>query len=104
MLVLTRKTGQKLIIANNVEITILETKGESVKLGINAPRSVSVYREEIYQEIRRANELATQPIQTADLDQLQNWAQNRGEATGQERRWTEAEEPPPAGSDEPLSR
>lgn len=60
MLVLTRKVGQKLIINDNIEVTILEAKGDSVKIGIQAPRNVSVYREEIYQEIKKANQQATQ--------------------------------------------
>jgi carbon storage regulator len=62
MLVLSRKCGQKLIIDDHIEIIILETKGDSVKIGINAPRSVSVYREEVYTEIKKANQqaLATQ--------------------------------------------
>lgn len=55
MLVLTRKTGQKLIIANEIQVTVLETKGESVKLGIEAPRHISIYREEIFEEIKKAN-------------------------------------------------
>ena len=58
MLVLTRKSGQKLIIDNEIEVTILETRGESVKLGIKAPRHVTIYREEIFEEIQKANEQA----------------------------------------------
>ena len=65
MLVLTRKTGQKLIIANDIEITVLETKGESVKLGIEAPRSVTIYREEIYEEIKKANRQSTEQVPTS---------------------------------------
>ncbi len=67
MLVLTRKTGQKLILNDNIEITVLETKGDSVKIGIQAPRNVSIYREEIYEEIRKANQQATA---TPSLDSL----------------------------------
>ncbi len=55
MLVLTRKTGQKIIIANEIEVTILETKGDSVKIGIEAPKHIVIYREEIYEEIKKAN-------------------------------------------------
>lgn len=62
MLVLTRKTGQKLIIANDIHITVLETKGESVKLGIDAPKHISIYREEIYEEIKKANMQATEQM------------------------------------------
>lgn len=69
MLVLTRKTGQKLIIANDIEITILETKGEAVKIGIQAPKHIAVYREEIYEEIKKANQQATVEAQKNMLDQ-----------------------------------
>lgn len=69
MLVLTRKTGQKLIIANEIEITILETKGDSVKIGIDAPKHIAIYREEIYEEIKKANRQATQHVQASTLDE-----------------------------------
>lgn len=70
MLVLTRKTGQKLIIANDIEITVLETKGEAVKIGIEAPRHITIYREEIYEEIKKANRQATQEAQASVLDSV----------------------------------
>jgi carbon storage regulator len=56
MLVLTRKTGQKLIIANDIEVTVLEIRGDSVKIGIQAPKHITIYREEIFEEIRNANQ------------------------------------------------
>lgn len=68
MLVLTRKTGQKLIIGDNIEVIVLETKGESVKIGIKAPKNITVYREEIFEEIKKANEQATRNVLIADLD------------------------------------
>ena len=71
MLVLSRKTGQKLIIDNQIEVVVLETRGESVKLGIIAPKNVTVFREEIYEEIKKANTQAlaeTQQTQTDDLN------------------------------------
>lgn len=55
MLVLTRKAGQKLMIADDIEVTVLEMRGDTVKLGIQAPRHVAIYREEIFTEIRRTN-------------------------------------------------
>jgi carbon storage regulator len=58
MLILSRKSGQKLIIANNIEVTVLETRGDSVKLGISAPKDISVYREEVYLEILKENKAA----------------------------------------------
>ena len=67
MLVLTRKKGQKLIINDNIEIIILETRGDTVKIGINAPKSVSVFREEIYEEIKKANKQAIQDISLSEL-------------------------------------
>lgn len=68
MLVLTRKTGQKLIINDNIEVIILETKGESVKIGIKAPRNVTIYREEIYEEIKKANYQSGKSASISDLD------------------------------------
>ena len=58
MLALSRKKNEALVITNNVEITILEIKGEQVKLGISAPREVPVYRKEVYVQIQDANKEA----------------------------------------------
>ncbi len=58
MLALSRKKNEALVINNNVEITILEIKGEQVKLGISAPREVPVYRKEVYVQIQNANKEA----------------------------------------------
>ena len=51
MLILTRKVNQKLIINDNIEVVILESYKNSVKIGVNAPNNVQIYREEIYIEI-----------------------------------------------------
>jgi len=58
MLALSRKKNEALIVNNNVEITVLEIKGEQVKLGITAPRDVPVYRKEVYVQIQEANKEA----------------------------------------------
>lgn len=58
MLALSRKKNEALIINNNIEITVLEIKGEQVKLGISAPRDVPVYRKEVYVQIQEANKEA----------------------------------------------
>ena len=58
MLALSRKKNEALIVNNNVEITILEIKGEQVKLGITAPREVPVYRKEVYVQIQDSNKEA----------------------------------------------
>lgn len=55
MLALARKINESIIINDNVEVTVLEVKGDQVKLGINAPKSVPIYRQEIYKQIQDAN-------------------------------------------------
>ena len=56
MLALTRKKGESLILNNDIEITVLEVRGDQVKLGIAAPKSVSIYRKEVYIQIQKENE------------------------------------------------
>lgn len=58
VLVLTRKRNQSIIIGDEVEVTVLEVRGDQVRLGINAPRRVSVHRREVYDEIQLANQEA----------------------------------------------
>jgi carbon storage regulator len=58
MLALTRKKGEALVVNNNIEITILEIRGEQVKLGITAPKDVPVYRKEVYLQIQKENQAA----------------------------------------------
>ena len=58
MLALSRKKGEALVVNNNVEITILEIKGEQVKIGITAPKEVPIYRKEVYVQIQEANKEA----------------------------------------------
>ena len=56
MLILTRRVGETLIIGDNVSVTVLGVKGNQVRLGVNAPKDVSVHREEIYQRIQQEKE------------------------------------------------
>lgn len=55
MLVLARRTNQSFMIGDQVEIVIVEIRGDQVKIGIKAPREVSIYRKEVYEEIQREN-------------------------------------------------
>ena len=69
MLALSRKKNEAIVINNNVEVTILEIKGEQVKLGITAPREVPVYRKEVYVQIQDANKEA---VNVGGMEALKN--------------------------------
>ncbi|WP_019243080.1 MULTISPECIES: carbon storage regulator CsrA [Bacillus] len=58
MLVLTRKIGETIIIGEQIEITVIESKGDQIKLGIQAPKDVEIHRKEIYQAIQNENKQA----------------------------------------------
>lgn len=59
MLVLSRRTGESIVIGNDITITVLEVRGDVIRLGIDAPRSVVVHRQEVYEQIAEANREAT---------------------------------------------
>lgn len=69
MLALSRKKNEAIIINNNVEVTILEVKGDQVKLGITAPKEVPVYRKEVYIQIQEANKEA---VNVEGMEALKN--------------------------------
>lgn len=58
MLVLSRKNGQKIIINDNIEITILESRFDNCKIAISAPKEVKIYREEVYKQIQFTNQMS----------------------------------------------
>ncbi|HBF08744.1 MAG TPA: carbon storage regulator, partial [Gammaproteobacteria bacterium] len=64
MLILTRRVGETIVIGDDVKITVLGVKGNQVRIGVNAPKSVSVHREEIFNRIQQENNVG-QP-KTAD--------------------------------------
>lgn len=70
MLALTRKKGESLVINNNVEITVLDIRGDQVKIGITAPKDVPIYRKEVYLQIQKENQAAISVDGVAELTDL----------------------------------
>ncbi len=68
MLIITRKKGESLMIGDDIEITISKIDDGSVKLGINAPKNVSILRKELYEEVKNENKQAI----NIDMDLLKN--------------------------------
>jgi carbon storage regulator len=69
VLVLSRRHGESIIIGQNIKLTVLEVRGDVVRLGIDAPRDIDVHREEVFLELQEANRLAASPS-PADVDTL----------------------------------
>ena len=67
MLVLTRKTNQSIMIGDDIEISVLAVMGEKVRIGIEAPRSVPVFRKEVYVEIQEGSDDDTGDQENGDL-------------------------------------
>ncbi len=70
MLALSRKKDEAIVINNDIEITIIEVKGDQVKLGISAPKSVSIYRKEVYMQIQEANKASADATAFSALKKL----------------------------------
>ncbi|MUG47146.1 carbon storage regulator CsrA [Paenibacillus woosongensis] len=68
MLILSRNKGQKIIINNNIVISVVEVSGDQVRIGIEAPADVSIYREEIYDAIQEQNKEAV--LQSDNVQEL----------------------------------
>lgn len=85
MLILTRKPGESLYIGDNVKITIVEIKGNQIRVGIDAPSELRIYREEIYLQILEENKKAAAGAHSgsADLDALSGaFSRTKGEGRG----------------------
>lgn len=73
MLILTRKLNESITIGDSIEISVIEIKGDQVKLGINAPREIKVYRNEVYLAIQQENrEAALASVKLPALENLIN--------------------------------
>ena len=70
MLALSRKKNEALVIDNCIEVTILDIKGDQVKIGIAAPKEIPIYRKEVYLQIQEANKAAMEPEGTEALKNL----------------------------------
>lgn len=69
MLALSRKKDEAIVINDDIEIKVIEIKGDQVKIGIRAPKSVPIYRKEVYVQIQEANKAAANSV---DADTLKN--------------------------------
>jgi carbon storage regulator len=72
MLVLTRKKNQSIVIGNNIEIKILKMGKNSVEIGISAPKTYSIFREEVFNEIKKKNVEAIKSVEAGDLANIKN--------------------------------
>ena len=70
MLALSRKKDEAIVINDDIEITVIEIKGDQVKLGISAPKSVLIYRKEVYAQIQAANKEAVASVDINSLNKL----------------------------------
>lgn len=69
MLALTRRKGESLVVNNNIEITVLEIRGDQIKIGINAPKDVPIYRKEVYLQIQEENKAS---MESGKLEKLKD--------------------------------
>lgn len=72
MLALSRKKDEAIVINDDIEITVIEIKGDQVKLGITAPKSVPIYRKEVYAQIQTANKEAVASVDIKNFNKLFN--------------------------------
>jgi carbon storage regulator len=83
VLVLSRRAGESVVVGEEVTITVLEVRGEVVRLGIDAPRHVPVHRQEVWVEVQKANQAAAS-ANDADLEALRSVLPHRPGATPSE--------------------
>jgi carbon storage regulator len=77
MLILTRKLGERITIGDDISVTLLEIKGSQVRLGIEAPKGIGIYRQEIYERIRQQN-LRASEVTASDLSEADSLLRSSG--------------------------
>ena len=77
MLVLSRKINQSIVIGDNIEIMLVDIRGDQIKLGINAPKNVKIFRKEVYEEIESQNLEASKEATADKLNMLTNFVKNK---------------------------
>jgi carbon storage regulator len=70
MLNITRRRGQRIVLGDNIFVSVLEVSGQTVRLGIEAPQAVRVYREELWLEVKRENEAAALVAASGQMPEL----------------------------------
>lgn len=82
MLVLSRQRDETIMIGDDIEITVVDIRGDKVRLGIAAPSKIAVHRKEVYESIRRENEEAARIVQTLDISPLHEMKPGTARVTG----------------------
>jgi carbon storage regulator len=77
VLVLTRRSGESVMVGDDIVVTVLDVRADTVRLGIQAPRQIAVHREEVYEEIKAANRAAASP-QEDTVAELRRRLRTRG--------------------------
>jgi carbon storage regulator len=77
MLILTRKLGERITIGDDISVTLLEIKGSQVRLGIEAPKGIGIYRQEVYERIREQN-LKASEVTAYDLSEADSLLRTSG--------------------------
>ncbi len=85
MLVITRKAKERIVINDQISVVVLETDGQRVKLGVEAPKEVSIYRQEVYEAIQEENRLAAQQLSEKPL--WEQWMSQFLKKNPKERGW-----------------
>lgn len=72
MLALTRKIGERIVIGDNIVVTVVDVKGDNVRLALEAPKTIKIYRGEIYDAIATENKQAAAPVDMNALDMFKD--------------------------------